>query len=47
LQRLAQAKVVFREEERFKYDSPFRAQHVYYTVNPLLIDYLQLQARST
>jgi len=47
LQRLSQAKVVFREEERFKYDSPFRAPHVYYTVNPLLIDYLRLQARST
>jgi hypothetical protein len=47
LQRLWEAKVLFREEECFKFDSPFRAPYVYYTVNPVLIDYLRLQAPST
>lgn len=47
LRRLSKAKVVFREKERFKYDSPARAPYVYYTVNPVLIDYLRLQAPST
>jgi len=47
LKRLHQAKVVLREEERFHYDPPFRAPYVYYTVNPVLIEYLRLQAPST
>jgi hypothetical protein len=47
LHRLCQAKVVFREEECFNYDHPNRAAKVFYTVNPLLIDYLRLHAPST
>jgi DNA-binding MarR family transcriptional regulator len=47
LQRLSQAKVVIREEERFQFDSPFRRPRVYYTVNRHLIDWLRLQAPST
>jgi DNA-binding transcriptional ArsR family regulator len=42
LRRLWKAKVVVREKERFNYDSEFRAPRVYYSVNPLLIDYLRL-----
>jgi DNA-binding transcriptional ArsR family regulator len=47
LRRLWKAKVVFREEERFIGDSPPRAPYVYYTVNPVFIDGLRLQAPST
>jgi DNA-binding transcriptional ArsR family regulator len=47
LQKLQHAEVVIREEERFRFDSPFRAPRVYYTVNPLLIDHLRLHAPST
>jgi hypothetical protein len=36
-----------REKERFIGDSPPRAPYVYYTVNPVLIDYLRLQVPST
>jgi hypothetical protein len=47
LQRLSQAQVVFRKRERIDYDHPPRAPHVYYILNPLLIDYLRLNAPST
>jgi hypothetical protein len=47
LHRLCQAKVLFREEECFQFDSPFRAPRVYYTLNPILIDALRLHAPST
>jgi DNA-binding transcriptional ArsR family regulator len=47
LGRLRRAKVVFRENERLDYDHPPRAPHVYYTLNPDLIDYLRLHAQST
>ena len=42
LKRLTEAEVVFREQERFLYDSPFREARVYYTLNPQLVDYLRL-----
>jgi hypothetical protein len=44
---IAGLQVVFRQEESFNYDHPPRGPHVYYTLNPLLIDYLRLHARST
>jgi DNA-binding transcriptional regulator GbsR (MarR family) len=47
LRRLQAANIVVREEERFKYDSLFRAERVYYTLDPLAIDYLRLDTRST
>jgi DNA-binding MarR family transcriptional regulator len=47
LRRLSQAQVVFRKKECFAYDHPNRAARVFYTVNPLLIDYLRLHAPST
>ncbi len=40
--RLTDANVVIREEERFQYDSPFRAERVYYSINPDVISYLRL-----
>ena len=45
--RLQAANIVAREEERFEYDSLFRAERVYYTLNPLAIDYLRLGTPST
>jgi DNA-binding transcriptional ArsR family regulator len=47
LRRLRRADVVFRRKERFNFDHPNRAARVFYTVNPLLIDYLRLHAPST
>jgi DNA-binding MarR family transcriptional regulator len=47
LQRLWEAGVVFRQKERVHFDHPNRGLRVFYTVNPLLIDYLRLAARST
>jgi DNA-binding MarR family transcriptional regulator len=47
LQRLLEHGVVVREEERFEYDSPFRAPRVFYTLDPLAIDHLRLSAPST
>jgi DNA-binding IclR family transcriptional regulator len=47
LQRLQAADIVVREEERFKYDSPFRAPRVYYSLDPRSFHHVRLQAPST
>jgi DNA-binding MarR family transcriptional regulator len=47
LRRLRQAEFVFRQKERFKPESEFRARYVYYTLNPSAIHHLRLHAPST
>jgi DNA-binding transcriptional ArsR family regulator len=47
LQRLREAEIIVREEERFYYDPPFRCERVYYTLNPPAIGTLRLHAPST
>jgi len=47
LDRLEEAEIVVREEERFAYDPPFRAARVYYALDPRSFHHVRLQAPST
>jgi DNA-binding HxlR family transcriptional regulator len=42
LQRLTEAEVLIREVERYVGESEFRAPHVFYSLNPEIVDYLRL-----
>ncbi len=42
LQRLTAAEILIREQERYINESDFRPAHVYYTLNPDIVDYLRL-----
>ena len=47
LDRLEKAEIVIREDERFDYDSPFRAPRAYYYLDPRSFHHVRLQAPST
>jgi DNA-binding MarR family transcriptional regulator len=47
LDRLEKAEIVVREEERFAYDSPFRAPRVYYSFDPRFFHHIRLHAPSS
>jgi DNA-binding HxlR family transcriptional regulator len=42
LKRLTDAEILIREAERYVGESDFRAPRVYYSISPVVIDYLRL-----
>jgi DNA-binding transcriptional regulator GbsR (MarR family) len=47
LDRLEDVEIVTREDERFDYDSPFRAPRAYYYLDPRSFHHVRLQPPST